>query len=99
MGTRAIRAKRILFNMPINEVIVYGNFAMLEEKEQLRPGCSRGPKGARASANLYSIVSCARVNGLEPYAYLHYLFGELAKANIAEALEALLPWNVKSLLK
>jgi transposase len=44
-------------------------------------------------------VSCARVNGLEPYAYLHYLFGELAKANIAEALEALLPWNVKSLLK
>jgi transposase len=28
-------------------------------------------QGAKASANLYSLVSCARVNGLEPYAYLH----------------------------
>jgi len=27
-------------------------------------------RGARASANLYSLVSCARVNGLEPYYYL-----------------------------
>jgi transposase len=55
--------------------------------------------GARASANLYSLVSCARVNGLEPYAYLRYLFEELPKASTAEALEALLPWNVKPLLR
>ncbi len=48
-------------------------------------------QGARASANLYSLVSCARVNGLEPYAYLRYLFEELPKAATAEALEALLP--------
>jgi transposase len=41
--------------------------------------------GARASANLYSLVSCARVNGLEPYAYLRYLFEELPKATTAEA--------------
>jgi transposase len=27
-------------------------------------------QGARASANLYSLVSCVRVNGIEPYAYL-----------------------------
>ncbi len=27
-------------------------------------------QGARTSANLYSLVSRARVNGLEPYAYL-----------------------------
>ena len=56
-------------------------------------------QGARASANLYSLVSCARANGLEPYAYLRYLFEELPKASTAEALEALLPWNVKPLLR
>ena len=49
--------------------------------------------GARASANLYSLVSCARVNGLEPHAYLLHLFEELPQASTAEALEALLPWN------
>jgi len=51
--------------------------------------------GVRASANLYSLVSCARVNGFEPHAYLLHLFEELPKASIAEALEALLPWNAK----
>jgi hypothetical protein len=56
-------------------------------------------QGARASANLYSLVSCARVNGLEPYAYLRPLFEELPKAITAEALEALLPWNVKPVLQ
>jgi len=56
-------------------------------------------QGARASANLYSLVACARVNGLEPYAYLRYLFEELPKATTAEGLEDLLPWNVKSLLR
>jgi transposase len=56
-------------------------------------------QGARASANLYSLVSCARVNGLEPYAYLRHLFEELPKASTAEALEALLPWNDKPALR
>jgi len=55
--------------------------------------------GARASANLYSLVSCARVNGLEPHAYLRYLLEELPKAATAAALEALLPWNAKPILQ
>jgi transposase len=55
--------------------------------------------GARASANLYSLVRCAEVNGLEPYAYLIHLLEELPKASTAEALEALLPWSVKAALK
>jgi transposase len=55
--------------------------------------------GAKASANLYSLVSCARVNGLEPYAYLCHLLEELPTASTAEALEALLPWNVKPVLQ
>jgi IS66 C-terminal element len=56
-------------------------------------------QGARASANLYSLVRCAQVNGLEPYAYLLHLLEELPKAGTVETLEALLPWNVKPLLK
>lgn len=55
--------------------------------------------GARASANLYSIVGTCRANGVEPHAYLTYLYTELPKATTVEQLEALLPWNVKPLLK
>jgi transposase len=50
-------------------------------------------KGAKASAALYSIVSTARANGLEPYAYLRRLFAELPKAKTVEDFEALLPFN------
>jgi hypothetical protein len=55
--------------------------------------------GARASANLYSFVSSAKANGLEPHAYLTYLYTHLPHATTLEQLEALLPWNVKPLLK
>ena len=50
-------------------------------------------KGAKASAALYSIVSTARANGLEPYAYLKHLFTELPKAQTVEHFEALLPFK------
>jgi transposase len=50
-------------------------------------------KGAKASAALYSIVSTARANGLEPYAYLRKLFAELPKAKTVEDFEAMLPFN------
>jgi transposase len=50
-------------------------------------------KGGKASAALYSIVSTARANGLEPYAYLRRLFAELPKAKTVEDFEALLPFN------
>lgn len=60
---------------------------------------AQNPYGAKASANLYSLVSCARVNGLEPHAYLLHLLEELPKASTAEALEALLPWNIRPILQ
>ncbi len=50
-------------------------------------------KGAKASAALYSIVSTARANGLEPYAYLKRLFTDLPNAKTVEDFEALLPIN------
>ncbi len=48
----------------------------------------------KASANLYSLIETAKANGLEPYAYLRYLYTELPRAETAEAIEALLPGNV-----
>ena len=48
--------------------------------------------GARASANLYSLIETAKANGLEPYAYLHRVFGLLPAANTVADIEALLPW-------
>jgi len=51
-------------------------------------------KGVKASANLYSLIETAKANGLEPYAYLRYLFTALPKAETVDAIEALLPGNV-----
>lgn len=50
--------------------------------------------GAKASANLYSLVESAKANGLEPYRYLRYVFTHLPAANSIEAFEALLPTRV-----
>jgi len=55
---------------------------------------SASVKGVQASANLYSLIETAKANGLEPYAYLRYLFTELPKATAVEAIEALLPGNL-----
>jgi transposase len=51
-------------------------------------------KGVNASANLYSLVETAKLNGLEPYRYLHHVFNELPKAQTLADIERLLPWNV-----
>ena len=52
------------------------------------------PRGARSSAIIYSIVETAKENGLNPFAYLTYLFEELPNINCKnpQALELLLPW-------
>ena len=47
--------------------------------------------GANASARLYSLIECAKANGLEPYAYLRHVFTELPKAQSLAEVEALLP--------
>jgi len=49
--------------------------------------------GAKASANLYSLVETARLNGLEPYRYLCRVFEELPKAQTLADIEQLLPWQ------
>ena len=49
------------------------------------------PAGARASANLYSLVETAKANGLEPYRYLRFLFEHLPYARTPEDYRKLTP--------
>ncbi len=51
------------------------------------------PKGATASAQLYSLVETAKANGQEPYAWLRHALERLPTASSVEDYEALLPWN------
>jgi hypothetical protein len=55
--------------------------------------------GAQASANLFSLVMTARANGVEPFEYLSEVFAQLPAATTVEAIEALLPWNLKPILE
>jgi transposase len=54
------------------------------------------PKGAHASALIYSIIESAKESRLNPYTYLNYLFERLPNLDSRndEVLDQLLPWNV-----
>jgi len=52
------------------------------------------PDGAAASALLYSLIETAKMNSLEPYAYLRYILNKLPTAISLEDYEAMLPWNI-----
>jgi transposase len=57
---------------------------------------SNTPRGANASAMIYSIVETAKENGLNPYVYLSYLFETLTQLpdlKDRDALDKLLPWS------
>ena len=56
---------------------------------------SGSPRGANASATMYTLVESAKANGLEPWAYLNYLFEKLPVAKSEQALLNLLPQNLK----
>lgn len=51
-------------------------------------------RGARASANLYSLIETAKANGLEPFAYLRQVAESLPRASSDAELEALLPHRI-----
>jgi transposase len=52
------------------------------------------PAGARASANLYSLIETAKANRLEPWRYLNHLFEVLPGVEGPDELESLLPRNL-----
>lgn len=55
---------------------------------------STSQAGAKASANLYSLIETAKANGLNEYDYLKWVFAKLPAANTIQQIEALLPWNI-----
>jgi len=56
---------------------------------------SASPRGAHASAFMYSLVETAKANGLEPKAYLQVLFERYPLAKTVEQRRALLPMYFK----
>ena len=55
---------------------------------------SNSQAGARASANLYSLIETAKANDLNPHDYLRHVFATLPNAQSVEDVEMLLPWSV-----
>ena len=55
---------------------------------------SASQAGAKASANLYSLIETAKANGLNEYDYLKWVFTKLTQAQSVEDFESLLPWNI-----
>jgi transposase len=53
------------------------------------------PRGAKASAVIYSIIETAKENGLNPFMYLSYLFEKLPNLDTKnqDVLDSLLPWS------
>ncbi|EJL44546.1 Transposase IS66 family, partial [Brevibacillus sp. CF112] len=54
------------------------------------------PRGAKASAIIYSVIETAKENGLNPFKYLTYLFEQLPQLpdlKNPETLDSLLPWS------
>lgn len=56
---------------------------------------SKSPKGATASAVVYSVIETAKANGLSPFYYLNYLFEKLPNIDVEnmDELDQLLPWS------
>ena len=53
------------------------------------------PKGAEASAIVYSLVESAKANGIEPFSYLQHVLVQLpylGKSHSHEEMESLMPW-------
>ncbi|SEH40414.1 transposase domain-containing protein, partial [Selenomonas sp. KH1T6] len=57
---------------------------------------SASPKGAAASAAVYSVVETCKANDIDPFKYLVYLFERMPNMNFKihpDELDELLPWN------
>ncbi|MCU7858361.1 MAG: transposase, partial [Candidatus Thiodiazotropha sp. (ex Lucinoma kastoroae)] len=56
---------------------------------------SGSPRGAEASATMYTLVETAKTCHLEPWVYLNYLFEKLPAAKSEQALMDWLPQHLK----
>ena len=81
--------RKLIDNNPVENVI--RPFA-IEHKNWM---FSTNVRGAKASANLYSLIKTAKANGLEPYAYLKRVFTDLPNVTSYYDMDKLLPMNCK----
>ena len=49
-------------------------------------------EGGRSWARMASLIGSPRMNGVDPYAYLLYLFTRLAQGHLNKDIDALMPW-------
>jgi transposase len=56
-------------------------------------------KGGDRAAILYTLIETAKLNGLNPEAYLAYAIDQLARGHLASRLSELMPWNCKDAVK
>ncbi|GAB1533800.1 hypothetical protein YSY22_52230 [Brevibacillus formosus] len=57
---------------------------------------ANSPRGAKASAIIYSLLETAKENQLNPFQYLNYLFEQipqLSDVKNGEELDRFLPWS------
>ena len=50
-------------------------------------------EGGRSWARMASLIGSAKMNGVDPYAYLVYLFTRLAQGHLNKDIDALMPWT------
>ncbi|NNM55219.1 MAG: transposase domain-containing protein [Spirochaetales bacterium] len=56
-------------------------------------------EAAEASCRIFTLIETAKVNGLEPYAYLNHVLQALPIVESQKNWASLLPWNLSSLGK
>ena len=52
-------------------------------------------RGGERAATVYTIIETAKLNGLDPEAYLATVLDRLARGHLNTRLEDLLPWNLQ----
>jgi len=57
---------------------------------------SGSPRGAHASAGIYSLVETAKANGHDPYFYFCFIFDQLTLCKTEAEIEKLLPYKINS---
>lgn len=97
VGTKKLNLRAFLNN---GEVDISNNFS----ENAIRPFVigrnnrlfSDTVKGAKSSAIVYSLIETAKVNGVEPYAYLALVLTDMqyiGRPFSNETLEGFIPWN------
>jgi hypothetical protein len=57
---------------------------------------SGNDEGAEASCRVFTLIESAKLNGVEPYAYLQALLEKLPATIISRNWDSLLPWNLNT---